>query len=195
MGSPLSPVIANIFIKNLEERALNTAILRPNMWFRYVDDTFVTWTHGDTALRKFHQHLSQQSPSIQFTMEEEKDDQLPFLDVLVCRAKDKLRTSVYRRPTHTDSYIKTPTTIPEFSEVQYSASDRDRVYNVCDETSRTAELKHLHNILVLNGYPTHLTRGTLRRKTKSSTQEQQRAVQGTPEDERKNACSFLIFEV
>ena len=40
------------------------------------------------------------------TMEEEKDAQLPFLDVLVCRVKDnQFITSVYHKPTHTDRCI------------------------------------------------------------------------------------------
>ena len=35
MGSPLSPIIANLYMENFETKALNTA-----MWKRYVDDTF-----------------------------------------------------------------------------------------------------------------------------------------------------------
>ena len=34
------PVIANIFVENLETRALNSIIQRPKMWVRYVDDTY-----------------------------------------------------------------------------------------------------------------------------------------------------------
>ena len=186
MGSPLSPVIANIFMESLEERALNTALLKPNMWLRYVDDTFVTWAHGDAALESFHQHLNQQNPSIQFTIEEEKDNQLPFLDVLVSRVEDnQLRTAVYRKPTHTDRYINFNS--HHHSRVLRGAIRclRDRAYNVCDDTSRTAELKHLHEVFALNGYPKHLTKRTLRDKPRPVTQGQQQTVQEAPEDERK----------
>ena len=44
MGSPLSPVIANLYLESLEERAIQSAILKPKMWVRYVDDTFVICT-------------------------------------------------------------------------------------------------------------------------------------------------------
>ena len=45
-------------------------------------------------------------PSIQFTLESEKDRHLPFLDLNVSRGvQGNLETSVYRKPTHTDKYL------------------------------------------------------------------------------------------
>jgi retron-type reverse transcriptase len=41
VGSPLSPVIANIYIENFEIKAIETATHKPACWYRYVDDTFV----------------------------------------------------------------------------------------------------------------------------------------------------------
>ena len=64
MGSPLSPIIANLFMEDLEQRAIQSAPLQPKLWVRYVDDTFVIWTHGKEELRAFHEHLNRQCPSI-----------------------------------------------------------------------------------------------------------------------------------
>ena len=164
MGSPLSPAIANIFMESLEERALKTITQRPSMWIRYVDDTFVIWPHGDDELERFHQHLNQQNQSIKFTIEEEKDNQLPFLDVLVRRDGNHLRTTVYRKPTHTDRYINFNS--HHHSRVLRGTIQclRDRALNVCDTTSRAAELKHLHDVFAMNGYPKKLTRRTLKQR-------------------------------
>jgi hypothetical protein len=56
-------------MEELENKALETATLRPGMWVRYVDDTFVLWLHNKKHLENFHQHLNSQHPAIQFTME------------------------------------------------------------------------------------------------------------------------------
>ena len=41
MGFPLSPVVANLFMEAFEMRALESVALKPRIWVRYVDDTFV----------------------------------------------------------------------------------------------------------------------------------------------------------
>ena len=40
MGSPVSPVVANIFMEYIEEAALHSPPSPVRFWRRYVDDTF-----------------------------------------------------------------------------------------------------------------------------------------------------------
>ena len=40
MGSPVSAVIANLYMENFEEQAITTSFYEPWIWKRYVDDTF-----------------------------------------------------------------------------------------------------------------------------------------------------------
>ena len=55
----------------------------------------------------FFVHLNSLRPSIQFTMEMEENDSLPFLDTLIKRgAGGMIDFSVYRKPTHTDRYLQ-----------------------------------------------------------------------------------------
>src|SRR5699024_2324993 len=83
MGSPLSPIMANPFMEEFERTAIESFRLKPKVWLRYVDDTFVVWPHGRDLLNVFLQHINSIHPNIKFTMEVEKDNKLSFLDVLV----------------------------------------------------------------------------------------------------------------
>ena len=69
MGSPVSVVVAEIVMQNIEEQALATYTYTRTvpLWFRYVDDTF-TAVHKD-GINDFHEHLNKQNADIQFTKE------------------------------------------------------------------------------------------------------------------------------
>ena len=101
MGSPLSPIVANLYMESFENKAPSSTRLTPTVWRRYVDDTFVLWPHGADQLEEFHAHLNNQHLQIQFTKEVEENDKISFLDVLVKKESDRFSTTVYRKPTHT----------------------------------------------------------------------------------------------
>ena len=104
MGSPISPIIANIFMEEFEVQALQSSPNPPSMWLRFVDDTFVI--NRAEHIQSLLQHINNQDPHIQFTVEPTQHGSLPFLDTLVIIQPDNtLSTSVYRKPTHTDQYL------------------------------------------------------------------------------------------
>ena len=103
MGSPVSVVVAEIVMQAIEERALTTYQHALPFSFRYVDDT-ITALHED-EIDNFHTHINQQNIDIQFTKDVEENGTIPFLDCLVKRDNNKLRTTVYRKPTHTDRLL------------------------------------------------------------------------------------------
>ena len=102
MGSPLSPVVANLYMEAFEQEAIERALDKPKLWVRYVDNTFVIWQHGQDKLESFLELLNNMRDPIKFTIEIEQNGQLPFMDVLVEKGGEQLTTSVYRKHTHTD---------------------------------------------------------------------------------------------
>ena len=153
MGSPLSPIVANIFMESFETHALASFRVQPKLWVRYVDDTFVLWPYGDDELYSFHDHLNSQHPSILFTKEEEVDGKIPFLDVLVERQRGSISTRVHRKPTHTNRYIHYTSHHHPSVKLGVIKCLRNRMDQVCDSFTRRDELNHLRTVFRSNGYP------------------------------------------
>ena len=107
MGSPLGPVLRNIFKCNFEEsnRLLMLPNYLPSIWFRYVDDTFALFDNVASAT-KFLQYLNTRHPHINFTIEFEENHEIPFLDVRIKRNLNIFTTTVHRKTTFTCFYIK-----------------------------------------------------------------------------------------
>ena len=100
MSSPVSIVVAEIVMQNIEEQALATYSETLPLWLRYVDDT-ITALH-ENKIDEFLEHLmNKQNNDIQFTQEIEGNGKIPFLDCLVTRENNTLRTTVSRKLTHT----------------------------------------------------------------------------------------------
>lgn len=77
MGSPLAPLVANIFMEWFERKALNSTVVKRRYWWRYVDDIFAI-VDRDAPLRGLTMHLNQTHARIQVTIEEESDGNCRF---------------------------------------------------------------------------------------------------------------------
>ena len=119
----------------------------------YVDDTFVVWPHGKTALQEFLLPLDSQHPLIKFTMEQEKNNTISFLDVQVTRKADgTLAHTVHRKPTHTDRYLHSSSFHhPRLKSAVHNTLVR-RAFSTCDQHSLKQELHHIKTSLQVNGY-------------------------------------------
>ncbi|BHF69084.1 hypothetical protein SprV_0301212500 [Sparganum proliferum] len=87
------------FDGTINEQVKGTPMGSPKFWARNVDDTFVVIDRDQLLTLK--ERLNAVFPDIQFTMEEEENNQLAFLDVLVCRKNcGGLKTKVFRKATY-----------------------------------------------------------------------------------------------
>ena len=69
MGSPVSPIVANLYMEYFEQKALSTTP-PSRLWQRYVDDTFVI--QKEVNKQDFLQHINSVDPTIQFTGDEQQ---------------------------------------------------------------------------------------------------------------------------
>ena len=89
-----------------ETQSISTAPHPPSLWRRFMNDTFVVIQKVQKD--SFIEHINSIDEKFQFTMEDcRSDGSMPFLDNLVTpRSDGSLSTIVYRKPTHTNLYLR-----------------------------------------------------------------------------------------
>lgn len=88
---------------------------------------------------------------------------LPFLDLIIKRKEDgNFIFSIYRKPTHTGSYLKYNSYHPWAHKKAVAKSLIDRAKTLCDEDNYNIELKYIKKTLAKNGYPRSVINTILR---------------------------------
>ena len=198
MGSPLSPLIADIFMEKLEMDVLSRMDKgpRPTIWRRYVDDTFCIWDHSDEELQQFLAELNEYEENIKFTMEEEDQQMIPFLDIQCIRLENQLKTTVYRKPTSTFRLIDSQSAHPFSNKVGTLKCLITRAFRLCDPEYLEAELKTLTDIFQKNGYSESIINKSICQvKLNLQTKEiETETVEVTEEEKRKPHLLVLPFD-
>jgi len=153
MGSPLSPIVANLYMEKFEKEALNSYPLKPSLWKRYVDDTNVIWPHGKNELKSFFEHLNNRLADIKFTMELEENGSIPFLDVLITRKEDgTLGHRVFRKKTNTESYLHVDSHRHPSQKIGFINTLAIRASRISDTDHLQEEKDHLKEVFLNIGY-------------------------------------------
>ena len=90
-------------MEHFESLTIPTSPAVIKWWFRYIDDVYSP-TRKD-QVNKLQEHLNFIDPYIKFTIELPGTDGLLFLDTLTKPTSTSIKSTVYRKPTHTDRYI------------------------------------------------------------------------------------------
>ena len=101
-GLGMGNILAGIFV-GYNESLLFLNSKRPLKYRRYVDDIFSAFDSKNEC-DEFLKDLNNMHPSLQFTVELEENNQLPFLDILIEKSDNHFITSVYRKPTFSGLY-------------------------------------------------------------------------------------------
>ena len=158
MGSPLAPVLANLFMGHHEKIWLEQ-YQGPEVLFyrRYVDDTFCLF-HSEQDAIAFFDYINSQKPNIRFTMEKEVDHVLPFLDVLIDNThRGSVVTSTFRKKTFTGLLTNYLSFAPLSYKIGLIRTLIDRVFKINNTwLGFHKDIVNLVFILRKNLFPVHL---------------------------------------
>ena len=137
MGSPVGPTLANGLLACHEKNWLEYCPLeyRPLYYRRYVDVIFVLFNSAE-HLKRFYSYLNSRHPNISFTIENEKDNSMSFLDVNIIREKDKFSPSFHRKPTFSGIYTHFDSFLPSSKKTDLLHTLSYRCFRICSDWNK-----------------------------------------------------------
>ena len=158
MGSPLAPVLANIFMGFYESKWLNEYNLnKPKFYLRYVDDIVAAFGKEQDSL-DFLNFLNKRYPNIKFTIEKQTNHFRAFLDVSIPGINNQnLTLQTYHKSTNTGLLLN----FKSFRSFSYKISLTkcliDRLFKICNNwNSFHNDIENIKSNLIKNADPSSL---------------------------------------
>ncbi|XP_055543356.1 uncharacterized protein LOC129728907 [Wyeomyia smithii] len=164
MGSPLSSVVANIIMEKLENEAiarLKQQNISLRTYRRYVDDCFVVGKKAE--IEKVVKEFNEGHEKINFTIENEIEGTLRFLDLTLIRKGGKIAKIWFPKQQY-GRYLDYNSESPHTHKVNTAIALVDRALKLADVESRIESIKTARKILRNNNYPEALIQRTLERR-------------------------------
>ena len=118
-----------------------------------MDDIFAFF-ESESDADAFYCYLNTRHENIKFTFEKEKDNKLPFLDILINNNESDLQTSVFHKKTYTGLLLNYFSFVPNCYKLGLIKTLVDQMYRINNSwTGFDKDLKDLKNILQKNQYP------------------------------------------
>ena len=105
MGSPISPIMSEIFLQYLEDQHIEKIKKQYNIIFycRYVDDIFIIYDNHKDIDDKILDRFNNIHSKIQYTLEKQQNNSLNYLDLSIQKITYKhiytFQYKIFRKPT------------------------------------------------------------------------------------------------
>ncbi|XP_062709768.1 uncharacterized protein LOC134288566 [Aedes albopictus] len=165
MGSPLSPVVANLVMERLEQesmRKLENKQITMKVYRRYVDDCFCIAKHEhiETIVETFNEFHEK----LQFTVEREENRKLKFLDMTLHKQNGKI-VKVWTPKQANGRYLDFNSESPFQHKRNTAIALIDRAIKLTDAEERHNTINIVKQILRKNHYPTWFVAKMLKYRT------------------------------
>lgn len=128
----------------------------------YVDDTLLPVPRGEVA--KVVDQFNSIHERIQFTVEEETDNAIAFLDIKVHRENDgSLKTNWYQKPTSAGRIINFRSNHPLSQKIGVAFGLLHRAFGLSHQDFHTENVDKVRGLLKANGYPDRFIRNCVKR--------------------------------
>ena len=156
IGTKTAVSFANNYMGEFERLFVYLFGKQPLVWYRFIDDVFIVWTHGLEALHEFVEYLNSRVETIKFTMEH-SETEVSFLDTKVKITDGKIFTDLYSKPTDSHSYLMYDSAHPQRCKDSIPYGQFLRVRRICShDTDFDRHIIQLTAHFLSRGYPMKL---------------------------------------
>ena len=172
MGSPLSPILAEIFMNDMENKILKGSKFGNSIkyWARYVDDILMVWTGTNRQVDLLLSEMNAMNESIKFTVEK-GNETINYLDLTLTLNNNRIEYKIYRKPTHTDTIIPNDSYHHPRHKLAALQNYCHRAISVLkNNEEKRKEIEIVKQIAEANGYHRGVVEGVFRKmETKKGT--------------------------
>lgn len=172
MGNPASPSLASLVMDTLLRKCIPELPFDLPFLFIYVDDIITAVPTGlsHVILEKFNSF----SDKIQFTIELENNNNIPFLDMLVHRQPydNKIILDWYKKPIASDRFLNFNSQHSVCQKISILNSLKMRTLRLSDPSFHQKNLEIVRKIAIKNDYPPALINKVLSRQTTTQPKSQ-----------------------
>jgi len=151
MGSPLSPIVADIVMQDLENHTLNALKLILIFYVRYVDD--IALAAPTDKINMIFSKFNDYHDRLKFIIEYESNHCLNFLDLSLRRTKDELIIDWFHKETFSGRYLSFYSSHPLCHKIGSIYSLMDRAVLLSHSTFHKKNLELVIGLLLDNGFP------------------------------------------
>ena len=184
MGSPVAPVLANIFMGFYESKWLNEYNLnKPKFYLRYVNYILAAFDKEQDSLN-FLNFLNKRHRNIKFTIEKQINHFIAFLDVFIAGINNQnLTFRVYHKSTYAGLLLN----FKSFTSFSYKISLIkcliDRSLKICNNwNSFHNDIENIKSNLIKNAYPPFLIDKVIKKYLNYKFSRNQNQLKDTSDD-------------
>jgi len=154
MGSPLSPILADIVMQDLELKAINELKIEFPLYYRYVDD--IVLLTPDNKVEDILNTFNSIHNRLQFTIEREKNRTLNFLDLTLIISDGIMMLDWYKKDTCSGRYLSYFSGHPLCHKIGTIYGLVDRAILLSHPIFQQKNLEYVVEVLLENSYPLEL---------------------------------------
>lgn len=151
MGSPASPIVADIVMEKLLDTCMEKLKTKPVILTKYVDDLFMIV--GENAIQETLTTFNNFNKNIKFTIEKEHNGSIPYLDTLVMRKDNKIEMNWYQKPTASSRILNFHSKHPKQMIINTGRNLINRILNISDHKFHETNKNKIRKILSKNCFP------------------------------------------